>query len=78
MRGGKIVFEYEFDVTIIEKDDCQLISNALKVYEIWAETVKATCRNPVINGIPASDVIKTARELRKEFDGAALATVHAK
>lgn len=72
------MFEYEFDVTIIEKDDCQLISNALKVYEIWAETVKATCRNPVINGIPASDVIKKARELRKVIFDADLATVHTK
>lgn len=72
------MFEYEYGIKIIEKNDCQMISEALRVYSIWAETVKATCRNPVINGITASDVIKTARELRKEFDGAALATVHAK
>lgn len=72
------MFEYEYDVTVVEKEDCKLLSDALKVYRIWVESVKATCRSPIIDGIPADELIKKARRLKESIDGAEIATLHAR
>lgn len=72
------MFDYDYDVTVIEKADCKMISDALKVYRIWVESVKATCRNPVIDGVPADELIKQARRLKDNVDTAELATLHAR
>ena len=52
-------------VTMFEKQDCEIMCEALKVYLVHLDTIKMSCRHPVmIDGMPIEEKITEARIIK--------------
>ena len=52
------------DITVLDREDCDLLHDALKAYICHLDMIKLSCRNPVmIDGMPIEQRIAKSRKL---------------